>query len=145
MNNEKYLKLIETRSTSENFELLEVEPGITWKVIPLNPIQAAITGHLPLHLIKELAKIKDFKGNESDIAKELSPDEIVQFLEFCRDVLYTNVIEPKFSADGENGTIPGYKIPANHFQKFMSWVSGGGQIVSNSFRPGSDKTFKRRR
>lgn len=134
MNNKEYLALVEKRRQEriEAGEAVEIAmpSGATWKMLPVKTAQYAVTGRLPLHMLKKLSSVRNMPE------KALSPDEVetlgLAAMEFARDVMLNNLIFPKITLEETPDSITPEQIDPEDFDYFIQYLLGGAQAEANS-------------
>lgn len=88
-----------------------------------------------MHLLQNLKSIKDLQNNPEALAEKMSGDDVLSMYAVVRDVMLSNVLEPKISLTPSDETLAPEEIIPEDFEFFCQWVWNGGQATSAaSFR-----------
>src|SRR5688500_9826047 len=104
----KYLELINKKRAEKQPVELNMPSGSTWKIIPLDPTALALSGKLPLRAAlsgRNFNQPMSVEESAKQITERLSGDDIVNILELTRDLILSNVIEPKVTSEETEDSI----------------------------------------
>jgi hypothetical protein len=127
-------------STKKADTLIDVTlpSGAVWK-LRQPPIQQFIAaGKLPSSLVGKLAAAAATDSDPNAAVKTLNPTELIQSLEFSRDLLLACAVEPRISLNPKSDDeIAPEEILPEDFQFLMKWVIQGGKVGESlsTFRP----------
>jgi hypothetical protein len=143
MNAKDYKKLASQKRTEEVLHDVPVPSGGVWKMREPPIEQWVLAGKLPGSLVSKMAAAAGTNG-DLDAAKKgllqtLKPEDLLNSLEFGRDLLLYCAVEPriKMDADPESETeIAPEDILPEDFPFLINWVLTGGKTGESleSFR-----------
>lgn len=148
MNNAKqqYLEIAKRKRAEQPPVELKMPSGAVWKIIPLDPTSLALSGKLPLRAAlsgrKNLNQPLNAEEMGAQLAEKLSGDDVISILELTRDLILTNLLEPKVTLEEtEDSITPGMILPED-FNYFMMHVISAGAANNQSppapnFYPGA--------
>ena len=138
----KYSAFIANRKKEETEKVFDVTlpSGFVWKLRAPALNQFILAGKLPAALTAKMVEITaQAEGTTEEVGAQimarLTPAEIVQNLEFNRDLVIYCAVEPKISLNPQDENEIGLTdILPEDFEFLMNWVGGKRAESLDSFR-----------
>lgn len=133
MNAKDYKKLASAKRGAKAVIDVTVPSGGVWKMIEPPIQQFVMAGKLPASLAAKMAAAatgKDVADAGQEMLEKLTPEDLMQNLQFCRDLLLHCAVEPKIviDADPDSETeIAPEDIDPEDFEFLIKWVMTGGK------------------